>query len=207
MKRPTTQGSSVNFGNVENSDSINLNINGNNKTAKKRKVFEDAGPPKKDEEDQLYNIAQNDTDVFASVFLKLQKNERMIQPVFHWVINSVDMAEKTLAYQKAYLALTSDSGFVLKTHAHKGLMLSSILLIKLHQHSSRMPERISTKELDTIRKYVLEDICNEPEFNDGVAIRLTKIITQHHSKNHAKNKITREDSLKEFSSLCNEIAT
>lgn len=132
--------------------------------------------------DQLFNSLQddNETEEDAPVFLKLQKGVKIVYPQAHWIVNGVDFTAKFIGYQERCINIANESGFILETHAHQMLMLSSILLVKPKQCSDSMLQYFKPEELDILRGRVLNDICVgnhvDIEFNQNVTMHIIRII-------------------------------
>lgn len=173
--------------------------------------------------DQLFNSLQSDNkaEEFAPVFLRLQKDVKIVHPNCNWVVDGVDFTTRFIAYQERCIDIANKSGFILETHAHEVLMLSSILLVKPQQHSDFMLKHFKSEELDLLRKHVLNDICADIEFDENATIKITRIIKvsqlakkekkalviilHYHMKDLNKNKIGREETVTKLIQLRSEL--
>ncbi|KAL9545990.1 hypothetical protein MBANPS3_006883 [Mucor bainieri] len=169
----------------------------------KRKAIDDIHPSSKHVK-QLIDSIENDEDIGiddAPAFFRLQKRIKVASPAHEWVVNGRQVSSQITKYQKSCIEIVNHSGFVLETHVHEVLMLSSILLVKPNQHSNALLSHLPAEELDMIRNQVLSSACQQEafssiEFDDALMMKILKIV-----KDLAKGKITRKGSDKKLNDL------
>lgn len=115
----------------------------------------------------------------APFFLKLQKSIKIVDPTEHFVIDGIDFTKKFLKYQEDSVKLADTNGFVMETHPHEILSLSSVLLLKPNQHSELLLQHISSGEINKLHERIVEEACgskgSEVEFDLNATAEITKV--------------------------------
>ena len=128
----------------------------------------------------LTKLEQTEDSYESPIFLKLQKGIRSRVPQEFWVVEGLNFTNKFLDYQDACITKANASGYILENNVHEVLMLSSILLVKPHQHPPTLLSHFSQNELNILRSTLLNDACNrnhiDIEVDNNVDVKMKKIV-------------------------------
>lgn len=141
---------------------------------RKRKAIEYINPPANQINEMFNNIQKEVVGEEAPVFLKLQRSIKIVNPKNYYTLNHIELTTRFLDYQKQCVRVADTSGFILETHQHEILSLSSVLLLKPNQHSTSLLEHFSNSEANMLRGKILNS--DEVEFSMEVNTQIMMIV-------------------------------